>query len=282
MSVIQGMSRATPDAGASARPEESGQPAQILSYNIGRGKDGPEGAEQHELDQVAAAIAEHGPDVVGLQEVHEDDIPVLLQILEEEHGLTYYADFAATLPDGNGAADSPGDEGHDPSRTSPYGVAVLSRNPILTSRHDELPNPGEHEPRVLQQVTTTIDGEQVTVFNTHLATEGEARGVDSTQEEQTEFLLQAASETEGPTIVTGDFNQTPGTLADRAKAVGVDGRVDVANDKSEPTVGLGDLNPFNNRTIDYVLVSDDIQVEDREVQGDGVSDHRPVLVEVTL
>lgn len=246
--------------------------ARVMTYNIGRGKDGSDGAEQDELDEVAATIAEQGPDVVSLQEVHKDDIPILLDILKDEHGLEYHADFAGALPDGNTSSD------YDPTRTSPYGIAVLSRNPIVNSSHRDLPNPGGHENRVLQQVTTTVDGQQVTVFNTHLTQSKN----EQAQQEQTELLLELAAENPGPTIVTGDFNQTPGTLADRAKDVGVNGRVDVANDKSEPTIGLGDLNPFNNETIDYVLVSDDIQVDDHEVVDGGVSDHEAVVVDITV
>lgn len=277
MSILADIVNRAIPAHLDTRAAEPQAAAQVMTYNIGRGKDGADGAEQDELDAVAATIAEQGPDVVSLQEVHEDDIPILLDILEQDYGLEYHADFAGALPDGNGSHDAPGDEDHDPTRTSPYGIAVLSRNPILSSKQEDLPNPGGHENRVLQQVTTTVDGQQVTVFNTHLSTED-----DGTQQEQTRLLLEIAAETEGPTIVTGDFNQTPGTLADRAKEVGVNGRVDVANDKSEPTIGLGDWNPFNNHTIDYVLVSDDISVADRHVVDGGVSDHEAVVVDITL
>lgn len=248
--------------------EEASQ-TQVMTFNIGRGKDGDEGAEQDELDEVAAAIAENGPEVVSLQEVHEDDIPILLRILREEYGLVYDADFAAALP--AGYVDD------DPTRTHPYGIAVLSLAPISSRSQEDLPNPNDHENRVLQEITTTVDGQTVTVLNTHLTTED-----DGTQEDQTRALLDRAVAIDGPVVVTGDFNQTPGTLADRADDADVNGRVDVANDKHVPTVGVGDWNPFNNKTIDYVLTSDDIEVEDREVLDDDVSDHRAVVVDIDI
>lgn len=260
----------------SAPVEGGNEPAQVMSYNIGRGAAG-KGAGQDELDQVAAVIAQEGPDVIALQEVHEDDIPMLLEILEQEYGLTYYADFAETLPSGNGSL-KPGDEGYDSTRTSPYGIAVLSRNPITTSNHQDLPNPGGYENRVLQQVTTMVDGEMVTVLNTHLSTN---RNGDN-QAEQTAVLFETAVNIDGPTIITADLNQTPSTLADRAKDASVNGRVDVASDKSSPTVGLNDFNPFNNKTIDYVLVSDDITVVDSDVRDDKVSDHGAVVVDIEI
>jgi endonuclease/exonuclease/phosphatase family metal-dependent hydrolase len=72
----------------------------------------------------------------------------------------------------------------------------------------------------------------------------------------------------------GDFNQRPGELAENARQFDLDGRVDVANDRDRATNRGGS-------TIDYVLVSPDIEPVDTDIEP-GVSDHHSVIVEVEL
>ena len=271
-------------------PADDGR-ARIVTFNIGRGAgdlpgqldDGADepGATFAELDEVAAEIAATGADVVSLQEVHRDDLPRLVEILEAEHGLIYDYEFQEALP-GNDPrlADHP-----DATRRNPYGIAVLSLEPIVHTDGGPLPDDGR-EPRAFQVEQTSIEGTEVSVVNTHIglvdgrgldgAIENRFPGfADTRQDAQTEALFGVATEQDGPVIVTGDFNQHPNELAHNAQSFGLDGRVDVANDKDAATSTSG-------ATIDYILVSPDIEPVATDVRPEGVSDHYAVVVDVDL
>jgi len=268
---------------------------QVMTYNIGRGAKGRDGAEQDQLDQVAAAIAAGEPDVVSLQEVHEDDIPILLALLADQ-GLIYDVEFAPAISeaemeqliaDARAEAEAKGEEfneGHYRDRHSAYGIAVLSVNVIEDPQVTELPGGGES--RVALNVTTEVGGEDITVVNTHLTTDDEVPDPPaipipesdypdlSPQDQQTRAVFDLATEADGPVVITGDLNQDPGDLADNAKGYGLDGRIDVANDKGEDTAGWS--------TIDYVLTTPDIEVDGSVVLDEDVSDHQPVVVDIDV
>lgn len=269
-----------------AGPADDGV-ARVMSFNIGRGagrapghEDYPgdeadPGAESTQLDDVAQTIADGRADTVSLQEIHRDDIPRLLQILEDEHGLVYDYEFQPALDE----SDSRIADNEDPTRRNPYGIAVLSLAPVSGTGGD-LPYDGS-ENRAYQIVTTTIEGEKVTLVNTHLSTQDSEVPlfpglVDTPQDRQTQELFDLAVAVSGPLVVTGDLNQSPGELADNAKDYGLDGRIDVVSDRGDPTTDGGSI-------LDYILTSPDIGVLDAENLDEVVvSDHFPIIVDLDL
>jgi endonuclease/exonuclease/phosphatase family metal-dependent hydrolase len=133
-----------------------------------------------------------GPDVVALQEVRQvpDTLPNQAETLAAALGMEHY--FEPATPWGGG------DEG----------LAILSRYPIVERRVHELPHAVPTERRLcLGIVTATPDG-PMQIFTTHLnyrLTDGGKR------EDQIVALdeLIAATPSELPKILCGDFNATP-------------------------------------------------------------------------
>ena len=236
------------------------------------------GATFGQLDLVATEIAAGDADVVSLQEVHRDDLPRLIELLADRHGLDYHVEFQEALSE----TDERLAENVDPTRRNPFGNAVLSLAPLTSLDGGALPFDGR-EPRAFQVEQTTIEGREVTVVNTHLGLVDDERPaalewllgeVDTPHDRQTWEIFDVATEQDGPVIVTGDFNQRPGELAENARQFDLDGRVDVANDRDRATNRGGSV-------IDYVLVSPDIEPVDTDIEP-GVSDHHSVTVEVEL
>lgn len=274
---------------AVAGPADDGV-ARAISFNIGRGagvapgdedyegEDADPGAEYSQLDEVARAIADGRADTVSLQEVHRDDLPRLVQILEDEHDLVYDYEFQPALDETSSRiADN-----EDPTRRNPYGIAVLSLAPITAVDGGDLPDDGS-ENRAYQTVMTTIEGQEVSLINTHLSTQDGGLDeqlfpglVDTPQDRQTRELFDLAVEVGGPLIVTGDLNQSPGELADNAKDYGLDGRIDVVSDRDRPTYDGGSI-------LDYILTTPDLGVLDAENLDEVVvSDHFPIIVDLDL
>lgn len=248
--------------------------ARLTTYNIGRGARGGKGARSTTLDAVAATLAAERPDVVALQEVHEPDVAVIAAALAEHHDLAYDHVFAASLTaeDMEGritaAASRPGhDEAFWADRRSAFGVAVLSRAPLVDVRVERLP--GRGEPRVALVARTEVAGTGLTVVATHLATASKPAARD----EQTRAVLALAGAVDGPVVVAGDLNQEPAEVAAALGAAA--GRALVlATDPHTPTLGL--------RAIDHVLVGPGVTVAGTTVGDRGVSDHRPVTVALRL
>ena len=249
------------------------------TYNIGRGVRGRKGATHATLDRVAATIATDRPDVVGLQEVHEHDLPVLRRLLAREHGLGYEVAFGPALTlEGMGAvarrqqlrAAGSFDEAHYADRRSAYGVAVLSLAPIRQVLRHRLPGPGE--PRVAVVAVTRMGRWPVRVVVTHVSTArvGAGRPGPLVRDVQTRRVLALAASHPAPVVVLADLNQDPPTLAANVEAAGVRDRLALVSDPDDPTLG--------GHTIDFVLASPSLPVVGRKVGHRGVSDHRPVTV----
>jgi len=241
----------------------------VTTYNIGRGARGDRGARSTTLDRVAATVAAERPDVVALQEIHEPDLPVIVEALRRDHDLGYHATFGAALTAEAMAAlvdrarGRPGfDEAFYADRASAFGVALLSRTPLADVRVEELPGKGER--RIALVARTELAGVPSTVIATHLATMSRA----AVRAEQTRAVLALAAAAPGPVVLAGDLNQEP---ADVAAALATShAALAPATDPDAPTLG--------RRTIDHVLVGPGVVARGAKVGEAGVSDHRPVTV----
>ncbi|MEV5319455.1 endonuclease/exonuclease/phosphatase family protein [Streptomyces sp. NPDC052687] len=152
--------------------------------------------EESDLDR-AAEIATYAPQVVGLQEACVRDVERIRDHLERHYGLVYHVEYGAVLRNW-------GRCGGVPWRPGEYGQAVLSAAPMTDVVDEEYPDGGS-EDRGYMAVTTTVGGQSVRVFNTHLA----ERRQEAVRAEQA-GVLAAEVARHDRAIVLGDFNAVPG------------------------------------------------------------------------
>jgi endonuclease/exonuclease/phosphatase family metal-dependent hydrolase len=251
---------------AHARPGESAIPLRVLTYNIRAGNG--------DLARTAATIRSLAPDIVGLQEVdvnwgERSGLEDQARSLGESLGMQVRFAPIYTLP----GADST-----KPARR--YGVALLSKYPIVRWRNDTLtrlstiardpvpaPGPG------LLDATIDVNGVPVRVFNTHLDYRSDPR----VRKKQVEEMVGYMGDHPGPTLVLGDLNATPEApelqpLLQRLR--------DAWQSKLEPGFTFPAIDPA--KRIDYVLTSKHFRVRSASVPATQASDHRPVLVDLLL
>jgi endonuclease/exonuclease/phosphatase family metal-dependent hydrolase len=202
-------------------------------------------------------------------------VPELLRILERDHGTRCHAAFAPALP----GDDSRLVRQADPTRHSPYGIALLSSAPIDSAEAVPLPSDGVEE-RVAQVVRTSLAGRPVTVVNLHLSTRGggvvdRLRGRGAPRADQAAAVLDLVAGREGPVVVLGDWNQEAVELALVLRRTGLRRRLRFASDPWRGTTLKGN-------GIDHVLVGGGLRPRYRGVERATVSDHSPVLVSVDV
>jgi endonuclease/exonuclease/phosphatase family metal-dependent hydrolase len=146
-----------------------------------------------------------------------------------------------------------------------YGVATLTKLPIVSSENTPLPNPKNVEPRGCLRVTVQWEGGEVDVFNAHLGLKGPER------EEQAAAVVKLV-DAKRPLILAGDMNE------------GVEGPdvkqfTALLHDALTPAAGPKDI-----RRIDHILVSGAFDVvEGRVMKNDETrvaSDHLPCVAVV--
>jgi len=233
----------------------------VVSYNIRHGV-GLDGAL--DLERAAVVLAALAPDVVLLQEVDErcrrsggiDQAAWLGARLGMEHRFAAFMD-------------------HDGGR---YGLATLSRAPIVASRPIPLP-PGRQEPRTALEVTVSVAGRTVRVANAHLD------WLDDSPERlaQAEALRDALAPLRaGPLVVGGDLNDTP----DSATLSVLLAAEDAALTRATPAGGGATFPADEPRvTIDHLLYgpSDAWRAQALSVVDEPLaSDHRPITLVLTL
>ncbi|MFD2078106.1 endonuclease/exonuclease/phosphatase family protein [Actinopolymorpha cephalotaxi] len=259
----------------------------VVSYNIHHGADT---ADRLDLARTAAVLARSGADLIGLQEVDRhwsersafaDQAKWLATTLGMHVAYAANLDLDPLDPDSLGPDLDPDSPGPGRQRRQ-YGLAVLSRFPILTVVHELLP-PGpdsepDLEPRGLLAVEVDVDGERLCFATTHLS-EADPRARESEATRVAEILGAAPRRT----ILTGDLNAQP-TAPETKPLTGVltdawpDGDADPDADPGHTIPVAGP-----DRRIDYVLVSPDLTAERAWVLTDAdASDHLPVVADVRL
>ncbi|MEU0469212.1 endonuclease/exonuclease/phosphatase family protein [Amycolatopsis sp. NPDC006131] len=241
------------------------RPLTVASYNIhaGAGQDGV-----FDLARTVAAIRDLHADVVGLQEVdvhwdarseYRDEATELARALKMH---VFFAPIYDLDPPAPGA----------PRRQ--YGVAVLSRFPIVAARNLEItrlstltpdatpaPAPG------FAEVTVAAHGGPVRVYATHL----DYRADPSVRQAQVADMLAVLDRLPGPEILTGDFNAEPAApelaplwtdLADADPRAGT-------YPAAEPV-----------KRIDFVTASPHFGIRSARAVATTASDHRPVVAEL--
>lgn len=226
----------------------------VAAYNIkhGQGMDGVV-----DLERVAEVLRALDADVITLQEIDRG--------VERTGGV----DQAARLGELLGMESVFGD--FMPYQGGEYGMAVLSRLPILGSKNHRLPEGAEPRSALEVQVTGP-GGHALSIIGIHFYRTEEERLA------QAEALILALERTAHPVILVGDFNSTRG---DRVMSRLAESWSIVTKDGSPLTFPSDEP----NREIDFVLLRPAAAfevMEHRVIDEMLASDHRPLLVVLRL
>lgn len=195
-------------------------------------------------------LERHSPDLVVVQEVTPEWIPVL-------RGLPGYP-HQYVLP-----------------RTDPYGIGILSRWPLASVSPVDLAGDG------IPSLTgiAEIDGQRVRILGLHTrwpVLPSLARLRDTA-------LQRAAERVRGeelPVVALGDLNLTPDAPA-FARLLGTSGLRDAVDGRRWRPTWLAGFWPLALR-IDHVLVSRELCVDHAEVGESIGSDHRPLIARLRV
>jgi endonuclease/exonuclease/phosphatase family metal-dependent hydrolase len=266
--AIAACAAAVATACASARTMTSSQPVRIMSYNIQYGGGGGN------LDSIIGVIRTAGPDIVGLQEVDVhwaersafiDQASTIARTLGMELRYAPIYDFRDSI-------------GGRPPRQ--FGLALLSRYPIvdfanrgLTRLSTQDSNPVPRMQPGFLEATIDVRGSSLRVFNTHL----DFRRDPAVRRQQVTDMLGWIGTSAVPTVLLGDLNAPP-------EAPELQPLFARLRDSWPVSAGTGFTVPVTDpaRRIDYVLVSEGLQVRRAWVPVTTASDHRPMVVEVFL
>jgi endonuclease/exonuclease/phosphatase family metal-dependent hydrolase len=225
------------------------------------------------LDGIAAAIRAAAPDIVALQEVdvHWSDRSDFVDEASALAGrLEMQARFAPIY------RLSPSSDTLPPRE---FGVALLSRFPIVSWANDSLmrlstqePNPAPRRMPGLLEAVLNVHGTLVRVLNTHL----DYRSDPHVRSEQALEMVQVLDDLAMPTIVFGDMNAKP-------NAPELQPLLHRLHDSWNAATDSGFTYPAEQPTerIDYILV-DNIRVLSTRVVATLASDHRPVVADLVL
>jgi endonuclease/exonuclease/phosphatase family metal-dependent hydrolase len=230
-----------------------------MSYNIhvGTGMD-----KKLDLARIAEVIRRERPDLVGLQEVDRgvertgrvDQIAELARLTGMEYA------FAPNLAYQGGW----------------YGVAVLSRFPILATEHGRYRNMREAERRGYLRVEFSAGGRAVSFVATHLDYQHDDNRLFETRQ-----LLDAISRVNTPLIVAGDFNEEPAGASHRLM---LSRFADAWSAGVAQTEGLTYPADKPRKRIDYIFHAPPESTRARRawVVESQASDHRALVAEIEL
>lgn len=226
----------------------------VMSYNIkhGYGNDGV-----IDLERAATVIESVGPDVVTLQEV------------DERCARSGSVDQAAWLGERLGMTPMFGQfMDYDGGR---YGMAVLSKLPVVSWKNIVLPSGAEPRSALAARVKLA-NGKEVVVVGIHLyATEEERLA-------QAQTILDEFAGEEAPVVLAGDFNSRPGSSVLQLFETSW-----TNPDKGEDRYTFPSEEP--SREIDFVLYrgAESVGIVKVDVIDEPlVSDHRPLFLELEV
>ena len=231
----------------------------VMTYNIhvGVGMD-----KKLDLARIAGVINAQHPDLVGLQEVDRgvertqriDEIAEIARMTKMDYA------FAFNLRYQGGQ----------------YGVAILSRLPIMATDHRLYKNTREAERRGFIRAEVQVHGRTLNFVTTHLDYQYEDGRVF-----ETEQLLAALKDVKGPLILVGDFNDVP---AGGAYKLVSDRFNDAWIDRGLTDPGYSYPADKPAKRIDYIFMrrSDAIRTKRAWTVNTLASDHVPVVADLEI
>ncbi len=233
--------------------QDAGVTLRILAYNIrhGAGMD-----DSVDLARAAAVINRLKPDLVALQEI--DSATTRTDRVDQAQRLGKLTGMTAVFG------------GFMPYREGQYGMALLSRYPMVDATNHRLPD--GREPRSVLAATIDVAGMQVVIAGIHLyATEDERLS-------QARRVTEIFRDTPGPVLLVGDFNSEPGSPVlehlEETWWIPPKGKDRLTFPSDTP-----------DREIDYIMLRPQERFEliDYDVIDEPIaSDHRPVFMVVRL
>jgi endonuclease/exonuclease/phosphatase family metal-dependent hydrolase len=235
-------------------PSHSGTAAEsadltVMTFNI---QEGFSNENTWSLETVARTIESYDPDIVVLQETTRGWL-----VMSSVDQIRWLADRLKM--DYAYAGNS-----HDEL----WGNTILSRLPIVSTDWVTFSTTENLRRSALSVEVETANG-PLRVIDTHLDNPVEATEVRLQQIDELIELWGGST----PAMVAGDFNADPGSLEWQAMIDA--GFVDTGSSSNETT-------SEDERRIDYIFVTPDLQVENFTVPEVWVSDHRPVLVDISM
>lgn len=242
----------------------------IIQANIWHGKLG---------QQIIDFLNIEKPDLVCLQEVND---------LEDDPGAKRFATLAdiKTKAGFNDAYMSPTYSFQFMERQLGFGNAILSRSPFTSA--ETVFTHGEYKQRFdktkdysnsrnLQHVTIEVQGQTLHILNHH----GYHRGTDKSGDAETlksiQVIVDLISKLDGPIIVCGDFNLSPGS-----KSLGLLNNklrnLSIENGLKRTYTDLSAV----HEVCDYIFVNDQVKVQHFEMSETLISDHKPLVLEFSL
>ena len=231
----------------------------VMTYNIhvGVGMD-----KKLDLARIAGVINAQHPDLVGLQEVDRgvertqriDEIAEIARMTKMDYA------FAFNLRYQGGQ----------------YGVAILSRLPIMATDHRLYKNTREAERRGFIRAEVLVHDRPLNFVTTHLDYQYEDGRVF-----ETEQLLAALRDVKGPLILVGDFNDVPAGEAYRLVRQQF-GDAWIENHPNENGFSYPSDKPA--KRIDYILwrSSDHLRTKRAWIPETLASDHVPVVADLEI
>lgn len=230
-----------------------------ISYNIHHCNP-PSLKDTIDMDAIVRTIEAQNPDIVALQEVDVDTERSgkgnQAEMIAKKLDMHYF--FAKAIDYGGGE----------------YGVAILSKFPLLETTVHDLPTKGNEEDRVLATAKIEIATDTYILFgNTHL---NSSKSSENRILQMKEIVNITNEVKDMDVIVAGDFNAAPDSEVIKiaeANFTNTCGECKPTFPATEPT-----------KIIDYIVYkanNTNITIENSDVINDSYSsDHRPVLADI--
>jgi endonuclease/exonuclease/phosphatase family metal-dependent hydrolase len=244
----------------SATPSAAGRGKarlRVMTYNVhvGTGMD-----KKLDLARIAEVIVRERPDLVALQEVDRgvertgrvDQIKELARLTKMEYAFAHNLNFQG----------------------GQYGVAVLSRTPILSIDHRRYQHLREAERRGFIRVEVEVGGRRVHFVSTHLDYQHADNRLFETRQ-----MLAALPALGSPVIVAGDFNDEP---TGSSYKLMLENFVDAWAAGGAAGGGLTYPADKPSKRIDYIFHGAGVSVKGARVVGTLASDHLPLVAELEI
>lgn len=170
-----------------------------------------------------------------------------------------------------------------PAVNNTYGIAMFIKNSINVLKESEIiihdnsnyPGKGPTHKRNLQCLECVLNSDVYSVFNMHGLWNGQGKSDSPDRILQSQRVKTFMDTINTPKILCGDFNLRPDTQSMRILNEGMVNLIERYQITSTRTA----LYPKEEKFADYVLASNEINVNQFKVLPDEISDHAALLVE---